>query len=288
MGIIKEIRKAENLTEREVEIKEYILNHPEEILQATTRDLGAATLSSAAAVSRFCRKLGCENFSDFKQRFAASLQSGEIYEKSTEKEAGIRENENTARMSRKVEEVFLNSIQGTSRELSVEQMMRAVDALNKASFIGFYASGTNVHLCRYACSQFAHCGKAANTFEAVNAQELAALSAERQHAAILISHTGENRRLIRIATILKQKKVPVIAITRSKHSTLGKHADYVFVAESFTSDREDFAEMWSLKFTTSVKFILDTMFACLFSKNYEACMKLNESYEQLGKEFWNI
>lgn len=44
MSIIQTMKKCENLTEREMEIYSYILEHPEQIEEMSSRELGHATL----------------------------------------------------------------------------------------------------------------------------------------------------------------------------------------------------------------------------------------------------
>ncbi|MCS7063430.1 MAG: KpsF/GutQ family sugar-phosphate isomerase [Methylacidiphilales bacterium] len=49
--------------------------------------------------------------------------------------------------------------------------------------------------------------------------------------ALLLSYSGETEELVRILPVLKHLSTPIIAITRSTHSTLGKHADITLRCE---------------------------------------------------------
>lgn len=59
------MKKCENLTEREIDICRYILEHPEQIEEMSSRELGHATFISAASVTRFCQKIGVKGFPEF-------------------------------------------------------------------------------------------------------------------------------------------------------------------------------------------------------------------------------
>ena len=80
MGIFKDIVEHENLTEREQSIRTYLIQHPKKLYNMTAHDLGEATYSSAAAVTRFCKKLGCRGYQDFRIHFLQDYreQSGEM------------------------------------------------------------------------------------------------------------------------------------------------------------------------------------------------------------------
>jgi arabinose-5-phosphate isomerase len=47
----------------------------------------------------------------------------------------------------------------------------------------------------------------------------------RQDVALLLSYSGETDELVRLLDLLKRQQVPVVAITGSRESTLGKNAD---------------------------------------------------------------
>lgn len=66
MGLIQQMKKQENMTERERDICNYMLEHPERVETISSRELGHATFTSAASVTRLCQKLGQKGFPEFK------------------------------------------------------------------------------------------------------------------------------------------------------------------------------------------------------------------------------
>lgn len=57
MSLRREMKQRTDFTEREQDICKYILEHPEAVKTMSSRELGAAAFSSAAAVTRFCKKM---------------------------------------------------------------------------------------------------------------------------------------------------------------------------------------------------------------------------------------
>lgn len=277
MTLLREMRTNVNLTEREQGIKKYILAHPEQISVMSSRKLGEATFTSAASITRFCQKLGCKGYPDFKVRFLSEIQSDTYI---LEEEISVSETETVLTLMQKVTNMEKRALEATRSELSLEQLMRIGKMLHKAKYIDFYAYDVNIHIARYGCSQFSHAGKIANAYTETNVQMLHALVKNEKHLAILISHTGENAKLVEIAKTLKRNHTKIIVIASGKNQTLTYYGDeFLYAATS-----KGISEFWSAVFSTSAKYLLDLLFGLEFSYRYEENMKLNQTYEQIGRD----
>lgn len=283
MTLLKEIRTNQELTGGEQDIKKYILEHPEQISIMSSRELGEATLTSAASVTRFCQKLGCKGYPDFKIRFLSEIQSGAFTQE--ESTISMSERENVLTLMQKVTDMEKRALEDTRKELSLEQLMRVGELLHQAKYIDFYAYDVNIHLARYGCSQLFHAGKIANAYTESNVQELQALIKKENHLAILISHTGENAKLVEIAKTLKRNRTKMIVIASGKSQTLSAWGDeFLYAASS-----QGMNEFWSAVFFTSAKYLLDLLFGLEFSYQYEENMRLNQTYERIGKDkLWSL
>ena len=102
MALIQDMKKHKNLTEREQDIRQYILEHPEKIEEMSSRELGHATFTSAASVTRFCQKLGTKGFPEFKLQLVRELQYGTMEE---EEVVTMSERENVVTMVRKAAQI---------------------------------------------------------------------------------------------------------------------------------------------------------------------------------------
>lgn len=110
----------------------------------------------------------------------------------------LSEQENMVTLLQKVSEVQDQALEATRKALSLSQLLRIQNLQLKHPYIDFYAYDTNLHLARYASSLFFHAGKISATYSETNIQVLSTLFAQPGHLAILISHTGENTRLIEL------------------------------------------------------------------------------------------
>lgn len=276
MSLIQDMKKHKNLTEREQDIRKYILEHPEKIEEMSSRELGHATFASAASVTRFCQKLGTKGFPEFKLQLVRELQYETIEE---EEVITMSERENVVTMVRKATQVQRQAIEETKKELSYSHLVKIGRMIADASCVDFYVYDMNVYLADYGCSLFFHAGKVANVHSATNIQGLHAAMPADGHVAILISHTGKNERLAEIAGMLRKGGTKVIVISAVRDGIVSKQADeFLYAAGS-----EKVEEFWSSMFFASGKYLLDILYGMEFSRKYDENLALNNKYEKSGK-----
>lgn len=277
MALIDVLRNKENFTEREKDIAEYILAHPENIAGMSSRELGYETFTSAASITRFCRKIGTKGFPEFKIQFVSELKSG-IMEENQEK-ISMSERENAVTMMRKIRRIQEQAVEQTQKELSFAQLVRVSRMIADAQMVDFYAYDTNVHLAQYGCALFFHAGKRSAVYSATNIQGLHAVMKPDKNIAIVLSHTGKNERLVEIEKLLKRNGTKIIAITPDSREVVARHADEVLVAAGLGKVEE----FWTSMFFSSGKYILDLLYGMEFSRNYQENIQLNAKYEQAGE-----
>ncbi|MCI8268208.1 MAG: MurR/RpiR family transcriptional regulator [Lachnospiraceae bacterium] len=288
MSLINDLKQTSQLTERENDIRSYFLSHPEHIANMSCQDIGKATYTSASTVTRFCQKFGCKGYPDFKVRFLSDVKSGQILDDPASVQ--LSERENMVTLLSKVSEVQTQALDATRKALSLSQLLRIQRLLLEHLYIDFYAYDTNIHLARYAVSQFFHAGKIATVYSETDIQVLNTLIAPAGHLAILISHTGENFKLIELTRLLRRNGTTTIIITSGKETTLGKMADEFLYAPRPSAIGEVETDKLSIPtFFTASKYLLDLMFSIAFSAQYAKNMSLNHRYDTLGAlTFWGL
>lgn len=283
MGLIRQMKKQENMTERERDICNYILEHPEQVESISSRELGHATFTSAASVTRLCQKLGMKGFPEFKIQFIREVQNGQMEE--NQEKVTMSERENVVTIVRKATCVQQQAIEETKKELSYSQLVRIGKWIAEATCVDFYVYDMNVYLAEYGRSQFFHAGKVANVLSATNIQGLQAAMPAEGHIAILISHTGENERLVEIAKMLKRNNTKIIVMTAKRNGSIASFADELLYAAA----QKKVEELWNSMFFASGKYLLDILYGMEFSRKYEENLRLNKKYEQSGEKIlWGI
>lgn len=288
MSLINDLKNASQLTERENDIRSYILSHPEYIVNMSCQSVGKATFTSASSVTRFCQKFGCKGYPDFKVRFLSDIKSGKLLDDPASVQ--LSERENMVTLLKKVSEVQAQALDATQKALSLSQLLRIRQLLLEHPCIDFYAYDTNIHLARYAVSQFFHAGKIAAVYSETDIQVLNTLIASEGHLAVLISHTGENFKLIELTRLLRRSGTKTIIITSGKETTLGKMADeFLYAPRPATIGEVETDKLSIPTFFTAAKYLLDLLFSIAFSAQYTENMSLNHRYDTIGAAtFWEL
>ena len=268
------------LTEREKDIRRYLLDHPEKVELFSARELGAATFTSASSVTRFCQKIGCKGYPDFKLRFLAELREGRSRPQAIEGEVMMTPQENAVSLLRKITEVQHRAVEQTRAELDLNRLIQVCQLLADAQHLDFYAYDSSACIAEYACNQFYFAGKRAQIYRDTNMQGLNASISATGHVAILLSHTGRNARLVALAKLLRRNGTPVVAITCSRRCPLADAAVETLVAVTL---RDQINEFWVQSFASSAKYLLDLLASMVFSQDYAHNMERNARYEAFGR-----
>lgn len=78
----------------------------------------------------------------------------------------------------------------------------------------------------------------------------------KEDCALIVSHTGKNKDILRIVDILKANKVPIISITSNASSPLAKKSDIVLISIS----EETKFRPEAVSSTISQMMLIDTLF----------------------------
>ena len=275
---LNELKQMNKLTSTEQGIVNYILTYPEELEKISSRQLAELTYTSPATVVRICQKLGFSGYSEFKIKYLQEVNQTPRMDQ-INRTNPITSEDSLHRIVNKVAALEITAIEQTKKGIDLDQLNRVSGLLNQATCIDFYAFDNNLHLAKNACSHFLYAGKQAVIHDSSNAQFMQAFASVEGHVAIIISRTGENPMLYRIATILCEKKIPLLVLTESRHSSLAK----ISTEHLYLYNVHRFTDMGTILFQTSVQYLFDLLFAILFSRNFENSVKQNEMYEEINE-----
>ena len=275
---LNELKRMNKLTSTEQGIVNYILTNPEELEKISSRQLAELTYTSPATVVRICQKLGFSGYSEFKIKYLQEVNQTPRMDQ-INRTNPITSEDSLHRIVNKVAALEITAIEQTKKGIDLDQLNRVSELLNQATCIDFYAFDNNLHLAKNACSHFLYAGKQAIIHDSSNAQFMQAFASVEGHVAIIISRTGENPMLYRIANVLHERKIPLLVLTESRHSSLAK----ISTEHLYLYNVHRFTDMGTILFQTSVQYLFDLLFAILFSRNFENSVKQNEMYEEINE-----
>ena len=195
----------QSLNSLELSLYEYIMTNSKKVIYMRIRELADEAHVSTTTILRFCKKLNCEGFSEFKVKF-------KMY---------IEEN-NTKKVSDDISETinFLKNIEESDLDKRLDKLCDLVRSANTIVFIGIGSSGI---LCKYAARYFSAIGKF--SFHIDDPFFPKNFKAYGESLVIALSVSGETQTTIENVMRFKEEGYSVASITNSENCTIAKISD---------------------------------------------------------------
>ena len=210
-----------SLSKGERLVAEAILQDPHAVTLESVTDLARRGNTSPAAVSRFCRKLGFDNFPRFKIRLSHDLASpmADIHE-------DITVGDKIGQITRKVVHGNIQTLTDTLQALEEKTVAKAVDLLSTALAHHLCsASGGSGIVAQDAAHKFMRTGKPIVVHTDKHLQLIHASLLGEKDVVVAVSHTGRNRDLLDVLRVAKSTGARIVAITHYGPSPTAKLAD---------------------------------------------------------------
>jgi len=195
-----------SLNNLEMMVYNVVIKKRDKVMYMTIRELADAAGVSTTTVLRFCRKLECEGYSEFRVRFKLYLAQSEP------QPANFGASEIIS---------FFKSVNNDEFDRLLDQATDIILASERIIFVGVGTSGS---LAKYGARFFSNVGKFSNHvddpyFPVTNDMAKNAL-------AIVLSVSGETEEILRFASQFSLHHCKVMSITSHEHSALAKLADF--------------------------------------------------------------
>lgn len=196
----------QSLNELELSVYEYIMKNREKVMYMKIRELANEAHVSTTTILRFCKKVKCGGFSEFKFKFKMYLEDNPNREIIEDASSTIEN---------------LKRIANPDYDEKIEQLCNLVINNDNVIFLGGGLSGI---VGKYGARYMSSIGKFATyiddlLFPHTNEYYKKAL-------IIVISMSGETSEIINAINELKKGKCIIASITNSENSTIAKMSDF--------------------------------------------------------------
>lgn len=206
----------------EMLVYNYVMEHKEQVKYMTIRELSEAVHVSTSTIIRFCKKTGCEGYSEFKVQFKLFLKEE-------------KENRTKLMMDSGKDEImyFLHTATSTEYEESIVEVTQVVQGAGQLIFVGIGTSGI---LGKYGARYFSNIGKYSQHIE----DPYYPITKDMESTVVIaLSESGETEQTLKLAERFKRHNCKIISITNGSSSTLAKMSDYnlaYFVSKRLIQD----------------------------------------------------
>lgn len=242
---------------------DFILEKKALIKDYSVKAIADATFTSPSILVRIAQKLDCAGWVEFKENFLTEIHYLQKHFQSIDANQPFYTNDPLMTIINKMGQLHVESIHDTLSLISHDEFHQAIRIMERSEKVRVFAA-ENLN---YAGEEFVFkLGRIHKEAAILEDHFQAAAMTSAADCAICISYSGETATLLKSVKLLKEHQVPVIAITSIGKNPLADLADVVL----HTTTREtSYAKIADFSSLASIHFILDTLYACYFSLNYQ-------------------
>lgn len=193
----------------EMLVYNYVMEHKEEVKYMTIRELAEAVHVSTSTIIRFCKKTGCEGYSEFKLHFKLFLK-----EEKENKRALMADNGKDEMLS------FYRTVTSTEYEKAITEVVKVIQETSQLIFVGIGTSGI---LGEYGARYFSNLGK----FSLHIADPYFPIMKDMESTVVIaLSESGETKQTLEMVERFKRHNCRIVSITNNSSSTLSKMSDF--------------------------------------------------------------
>ena len=198
----------QSFNQLEMLIYTYIMEHKNEARYMTIRELSDAVHVSTSTILRFCKKTGCDGWSEFRIQFKLYLKEE-------------KQNRNRLAADNNLDELtyFFRTVTSTKYE---EELSKAVHMLREARQVIFIGIGTSGILGKYGARYFSNMGKYSQYIED---PYYPVVSDMEDTVIVVLSESGETQEIVNFAERFREHNCRLLTITNGASCTLAKMAD---------------------------------------------------------------
>lgn len=232
-----EYKILQSYNDLETLVYSYVMEHKEEVKYMTVRELADAVHVSTSTVLRFCKKTGCDGYSEFKIKFKQYLE--ENRKKKQIKDTGIDEIM-----------YFFHTTTSTQYEEQINEIVSYIQEAKQLIFIGIGTSGV---LGKYGARYFSNIGKYSQYIE----DPYYPIHEDLDSAIVIaLSESGETQQVLQMAERFKRHNARILSITNGNACTLARISDYHL---SYFVARNMIHEEYNITTQVPVLYLLETI-----------------------------
>lgn len=198
--------QIQSLNELEMEVYQYVMKHQAAIRYMRIRELAAESHVSTSTVLRFCKKMGCDGYAEFKLKMKDAL--------------GQREDITVPEDLYDLQH-FLNRVESDEFQEKIEAAAAIIAKADRVFCLGVCNSGfTAQYAARYFTSFGKFCFAVTDPFYPMKHMENGMTS-----VAIIFSVSGEAENPLRLAKILKERGCSILSVTNTDKCTVAQLSD---------------------------------------------------------------
>ena len=277
MSIMTQLEFELEFSDSEKEIARYILNHGDDVLSMSVKQLAQHTYTSPATIVRLCKKIGLDGYNDFKIKYSAELQYDLHHTDRIDVNFPFDKEDSYPIICHKLATLSQEVIADTIKLIDFQQLEHIIDLIYQYPTIVIYGSGNSLLAAMSFQHKMMRISRDVNLRVLHGEQIFMSYNTNHDRIAMIISYSGETNEVIQIAQTLKEKKTPLIVLTSIGDNRLSHYADYIL---NIGSREKIFTKIAPFASQASMEYLMNVIFSGIFQKDYEENIQNKISYDK--------
>ncbi|MEL3711566.1 MurR/RpiR family transcriptional regulator [Staphylococcus borealis] len=250
-----------DLNPSERRVAEYILKHPEEIINYSVQKLADLTNVSVATIVRLSKKMKCKGFQDLKLKIAFDLnEPGNVQRDYAE----IDEDYSIEEVTQSVFHNNTKTLKDTERILSIVSIKQAFELIINSRKTCIYGIGASAIIAQDFKQKLTRIDYWCDVGSSFDEQVTLSANLSSEDVVIAISNSGQTKDIVYATQLAKEKGAKIISITKYGDNSIAKLAD----VQLFVSSSEKTIRSGAMSSRIAMLSIIDILYICIASDDY--------------------
>lgn len=263
--LLQEKMRQAKLAPAERSVIDYLLLYPDAVKQVTIKQLADKTYVHPSTFIRVAKKLGFDGWLDLKSAYLEELDYINSHFGDIDANLPFSSNDSIMTIAQKLAKLEQTTIEDSLSLIHHNSLEHAKKLLNEANTIKIFGSNVNTLISRDFILKMRRLKKNVTISNIDGEQAYESVNTDEKTCVILISYTGENAMILKVAEILQTTGAKMIGITSIGDNKLSEAVDCVL---NITTRERLYSKIANFTINTSICYLLDVLYAVVFAENY--------------------
>lgn len=278
MLIIEKMKNTQNLSTSQQAIIDFMINEKHHLHEMTLEDIAKHTYTSPSALIRVAKKFGYQGFVEFKKVYLEELNYLDTHFDTIDANIPFIKTDNIMAISHKIATLERETIEDTMSLIDHDSLRQALNYMKQADTIHYCAVSFSSLLGENFALKMSRIGKRVSLCQLESEYLYSSSLVKENDIAIVVSYSGGFPLIKKMIDMYKSHHIPVIAITSFGQSYVREHAD---VALTISTREKMYSKIAGFSNETSIKLILDILYSCYFSLDYDKNFQFKKELSQM-------
>lgn len=257
------------LSKSEKRIANYVLSNRSAVQYMTITTLAEECHVADATITRFCKKLGCSGYNNFKLSLAKNLSYASSDTLTIDVPKEITAHDSIPSMCEKLYYLETEALHQTYQSLDENAISKAADLLCNANQVYCFGQGGSSIMAMEAWGRFITHSSKFHWVQDSHMQAITLALLAKDDVILYFCYSGATSEIMEDLILARKRGIKIILITRFYKSPATTYADAILLC----GGNESPLEMGSIPAKISQLFLIDILYNEFYRRNKSECLK---------------